>query len=151
MKAPLQALRKDNVKVVLIHPGPVATAMTEVVSVPCMLQTCQQTATPGSGFLAYCDLQVVHDSDWSGQDAGIRAALCCLRCLRAVAGSEALQLSELFCCAHVMSQSVVLLALLASWIASKHAQAQENQADPGPTCLECKSNTGDCWCSRQAS
>lgn len=26
----LQALRKDNVKVVLIHPGPVATSMTKV-------------------------------------------------------------------------------------------------------------------------
>ena len=26
----MQALRKDNVKVVLINPGPIATAMTEV-------------------------------------------------------------------------------------------------------------------------
>ncbi len=33
----LQALRTSNVKVVLIHPGPVATAMTEVMSFPPVL------------------------------------------------------------------------------------------------------------------
>lgn len=40
----MQALRKDNVKVVLINPGPIATAMTEVNMAhhECILWVCMQ-------------------------------------------------------------------------------------------------------------
>lgn len=45
---PLQALRKENVKVMLINPGPIATAMTEVSTLLLPGVTCSRL------FILYC-------------------------------------------------------------------------------------------------